>query len=458
MNIISKNKQAFSLLAALAMLVNVVGSASAQEFQNDSKLPLICNAEGTLCAQHVSAAEEPLANSGAQPISWNPGHYEIDRASANQFRDDPAKVRDYLRSRPVCQPGSQWRGVMARLNWGDVDKGNGVYDTALWDEILDYFKSECRGTEDPPRLYVGLLYWSFNAAAFQRLCVPADLASSAVYWTKNGTGEQRCAAPIWRDAEIRERYYAMMDYLGARYNDEPLFEAFNIKGESATGMDAGVDAQWSSNVQGSLDTVFAFAREAMLRWRAAAPRKMVVMGNNYWGTTNKDLISRRIKLFTDMFDAEGGMAWGAPDVFNNPNNSWPPQPATDYVARAHNWVDSFGDDGGPRIVKYPFLGETQLIQQRCMTSVEDCYDAHHAYPFKFSAHSYTEADMVPSPPVRGYTGYAATHTFWQNSYPNAPHTLLEITEMLNRKGWQVFSEACPSSFTENNLTCVVGEN
>ena len=264
-------------------------------------------------------------------------------------------------------------------------------------------------------------------------------------------------APLWRDEELKRRFLGLVEYLAKRYNNEPLVEGIIFKGESATGVDANAgDPTWATGPfpTSALDKLYDFSVESMIRWRQHAPRKMVLHGNNYWGTSNTGIITARIQKFIDAFDRYGGMGWGWPDSFNNGTSNWPPQPATAVLARASGWVHSFSPT---RINRYAMFAETQLSNHsRCTRGPADCWDVISNPNYRHQTQEFNPQLMVPNPPVNGYQGMAGTHAFW-NPHEPSPHDEPGVRAMLDSKNWAVFSTHCPRSFTENGFTCVTGE-
>lgn len=166
-------------------------------------------------------------------VKWNPGHYAAGngwltgRSSASGWY--PA-MDSALANYPLFKGWRLW------ISWGAMETAKGVYDFSQVDAILNRLKTQY-GT---PRRLVLTLYpstpskWngSSNGGIIPAYIMqdkaygPSPIAGSYGWWgpTSGGASTGGYEPALWRPA-VMDRFIALMQALGAHYDNDPYFEA-----------------------------------------------------------------------------------------------------------------------------------------------------------------------------------------------------------------------------------------
>jgi hypothetical protein len=170
--------------------------------------------EGLADATGSSAGStQPATIAGSQSAcsKFHPGHYIRIVDSAARNLDGLAALRRTLSSQDL----RNFRGVVYQVDWGMLEKSQGVYDFSRIDAALA--KVRAKG------LYLVL---KFQDRTFWTGC-SSDFVPSHV--AKEGDGGSRyCVAKIW-EANTMDQMIRVLQQLAARYQGDPTFLGISLE-------------------------------------------------------------------------------------------------------------------------------------------------------------------------------------------------------------------------------------
>jgi hypothetical protein len=155
---------------------------------------------------------------GQGAVKWHPGHYML------IFRDSShdAVMNRYIPE--ICKE-SALQGLQLKLNWNQLEKGEGEYDFSRVDDMYDALAS-C-GKYLVLQVQVGDFTTSDPSVFAPSYLLTNPAYDGGVARTKNGY-----IARIWEEP-VMDRKIALSKALAARYDNRPYFEGI-ILAETAT--------------------------------------------------------------------------------------------------------------------------------------------------------------------------------------------------------------------------------
>lgn len=212
-------------------------------------------------------------------------------------------------------------GVIFKARWVDLETSQGVYNTSRLDAAVDYCAA--RGK----RLILRLWFKSYTDANDPPLSppIPAYIVSApATYGGASGSGGMRKSYtyPTWAgwaamldNSAVRDRMYALIDYIGNRYKGASAFFGWGLD-----------ESQWGAAypLPAELTTATVAATNIALheRMASAAPGKLVIQFANFLDSGTVDNVLDHVE------DGKGrGWAVGVTDVFSVPTRAVSMQPS-----------------------------------------------------------------------------------------------------------------------------------
>lgn len=231
-------------------------------------------------------------------VKWHPGHYWT---IAPWGKNDPKYLLQVYNELKSVSP---LRGVHIRYYWSELEKAEDVYDFSQIENRLEELKAIKK------HLVIQVQTKSFWEAGNQDKLIPDYLKNSLYeggaftysdFGTTNPDGEN---IKLW-NTHVRDRLIKLMQELGARFNNEPNFEAV-VFIETALGQPI-VPFE-----QGQIATFFDNLIEVNRQTKIAFPNTVVFQQINYpvWPAPNQiEKIANALKSF--------GVGLSCPDVFSD---------------------------------------------------------------------------------------------------------------------------------------------
>jgi hypothetical protein len=213
-------------------------------------------------------------------IKWNPGHYAagngwlLGNTSASSWY---ASMDGALKSYPL------FKGFRLWISWGTIEKSKGVYDFSQVDAILNRLKTQY-GT---PRQLVLTLYpsnptkWKSGDGRIvpEYLMTdpaygPSPIGGSYGWWgpTSGGQSAGGYEPALWRPA-VMDRFIALLQAIGAHYDNDPNFEAIMFQ--------EGIYHTLSVGSDYTQPNMMAQIKRLLIASVAAFPHTSVVYENSY---------------------------------------------------------------------------------------------------------------------------------------------------------------------------------
>lgn len=233
-----------------------------------------------------TGASSSSANSTG-PVKWNPGHYMAsdtiisagDTISRVQSEMDDINGYDNI------------LGYRVFISWGALEPSEGVYNFAVLDAILTRLETQYN---KPKRMVLVILPGQFGGsmpASGSGYTIPSYLQTNSAYgaspvagsygwWGQNSSGASTgpYAAALWRPA-VMDRMIALVQALGAHYDNNPYFEALMFQ------EDAWMMGLWLAAPDFSATATVTQLERLLSASTAAFPHTSVVMENTWAGTT-----------------------------------------------------------------------------------------------------------------------------------------------------------------------------
>jgi hypothetical protein len=342
------------------------------------------------------------SNCAAAPVAggkvkWNPGHY----AGSNGSLFAGTKAAAWFSSMDGALTNyPQFKGWRMWLTWGALETSKGNYDFSQLDALLDRLKTHYGS----PRHLVITLYpqgpvtqWRSGDAGVIPAYIqqdpaygPSPVSGSHGWWGINSGGASTGGyePALWRPA-VMDRYIALLQALGAHYDNDPYFEGVMFQEAVYHIVAAGSDY--------SNDAMTQQAKRLLSASVAAFPHTSVVFENT-WGlgnpTQNQNfelwMVQNRIAPGTA--DVVGETAFLLPMPKNRPN--------------AVNW--GMAAYMGMTDISSTYSGGDLRTQSRAMVDVE-ADDIAGPY-YKGSGGPFAPADVCVALNKR----YKASHAFWDH--------------------------------------------
>lgn len=277
-----------------AALFIVTSSASAAPPPPPTGL-CISTPSGSGCAptiqppQQTGATPPSMGNNTTPPpqlsgnsVKWHPGHYMLAYLGA------PQSDFDIMLNEPNI------KGVQVRYFWSDLEPKKGQYDFSQIESDLAYLQASGK------RLVAMVMERSFT---LRKKPLPNYLLTTPVYNggaapSKNGT-----IARLW-ERPVMDRLIALYQALGARFNNEPYFEAISVpetspgfRGNNPPGYSP---AKWASEL-----------KRGMTALKTAFPNTVVLQSANSLGGSTEipGIIDHAYNI---------GIGVQGPDLYVNP--------------------------------------------------------------------------------------------------------------------------------------------
>ena len=229
-----------------------------------------------------------VAPRNVNPENFNPGHY----LSAGAGDESAAAAFGKIAGQ------SGFIGGKRIYAWRGLEPARGDYDFSRIEEDLEYLKSIGK------RLWIQIGYTQFNGAALPHM--PEYMWNNASfgcgpenYGTYKRQAQDGGWIPCYWNDNVKARYVALVDALGARFNDEPYFEGISI-GETA--MDPAAAALHAGYSIVAIQDAFKDRSRAM---KKAFPDKVVMQMVNFAAFDLEEFSA---------WLAGNGIAIGSPDI------------------------------------------------------------------------------------------------------------------------------------------------
>lgn len=247
----------------------------------------------------------PYRSASTQRV-WNPGHYVsypfwLSALSSGAINGSASAIYTIIGAKPAV------KGVDITILWPNIETAYGVYDNSIIDAHL------ARCVTEGLQLCVRVSYKTF---ANTDHAVPAYMqagANDAVYGNDDGGGTSTSSGGEYNMtsggyvvklniAAVYDRFVALLNHLGARYNSNPNFEMIYFN--------EGAQGSPSNYRQTSAVTAGFYANFAAMcvAAKAAAPLKIVTQLFNYPQT-------RLAEIYAGLVAA--GVGIGNPDIFTS---------------------------------------------------------------------------------------------------------------------------------------------
>jgi hypothetical protein len=309
-------RQAFNGVALLmSALMAVVAVAQTAATSKPSTPPQLClqSAGNTTCTTAgavATAAAAPTtpttptsSPANAAAMKWHPGNYV--RANIQGFAVEQAArfdVYEKIRNEPLV------KGALVIVNWGSVEKSEGVYDFSIIDKELARMKSMGK------RLILEVWWHKFAGKTLPSTPQNTDRLYLPDYVIAQGGAAVSTVSEGYmarlHDAKWMNRLIALYQALGARYDADPFIEQIIVSETSLALADPTFN-------QAALNVQFKRLVPAI---RAAWPTTSAVMLMN-WISEPGAMLS---------FSAANGVGTGGPDIVPPP----PDGPYEDYGSQA----------------------------------------------------------------------------------------------------------------------------
>lgn len=267
---------AAALASGILSLVSSIGTAQTLASTVPNPPEKVC--VNNQCATTVS----PPA--GPHQVKWNPGHYMSSDAvlMAGKTMSYVQGEMDDLNNQDAIL------GYRVYISWGALEPTMGKYDFSVLDAILARLKT---AYNKPKRLVIYL--WLYGGSLGQndgsvlpmyiqqgQNYGPSPVAGSYGWWGQNAKGQSagRFAPALHRPA-VMDRLIALVQALGARYDNEPYLEAINFEEDAAITQSASGYANPDPNYS---DAAWLAQLERLLAATTAAFPHTNVIEDNSW--------------------------------------------------------------------------------------------------------------------------------------------------------------------------------
>ncbi len=217
-------------------------------------------------------------------VKWHPGHY---------INGDWGRDVDWTIA--VAKKSSAIKGVSFLHGWWELESAPGVYNFAKIDAQLA--KAKAAGLQ----LMIQIADRTFHAS--RPHAVPGYMLTDPIYQggetlITNAQGKLRKCSALRFVPAVQDRMIALYQALGARYDQDPNFEAVAIAEEDDYGTNG-------SNMQGYSDRLYIDQQKRGMTGAAAAFPHTVTFKWLNWGPGNSELFAHAATL---------GVGIGSPDL------------------------------------------------------------------------------------------------------------------------------------------------
>lgn len=283
-----------ALTAALACVAVGIAAATATKTPVAPSQLCITGKSGQSCAKTTAVT-------ATGQIKWHPGHY-IASNGAHKLGTPASTFLGELDAAGNDPHVLGWRGI---YTWGALEPQKGQYDFSAIDAELAILKTHY---SSPKRIGVLISAAAYGRTTPDASTLPQYLLSDPAYGPgKNGTSHGYWAtsssynAALWRPA-VMDRFIALIQALGAHYNNEPAFEVVMLPETSSAVFGDAPDFTGAA--------LLAQEKRLVTAAVAAFPNTNVSIQNNYMATqadTNALVI----------FAQQSRVAQNGPDVLGN---------------------------------------------------------------------------------------------------------------------------------------------
>ncbi|MBN1669633.1 MAG: hypothetical protein JXR37_01280 [Kiritimatiellae bacterium] len=142
---------------------------------------------------------------------WHPGHYML--LSRHDVKD-----ADCIRGNP------DFRGIMIRIYWRDVEKQKGVYDFHVIREALDYLRADPAGPKYLLVMFMDRVFHRKQQPVPDDMCSPEYEGGWFYYEKKTEKRNKRVSyARLWHP-KVNDRLIAVFRAMAREFNGHPNFE------------------------------------------------------------------------------------------------------------------------------------------------------------------------------------------------------------------------------------------
>jgi len=383
-------------LLPLVLLVSA-GAVHAQSIPQRPNPPAqICVNATCVTTPSVSGAAPGQRSLAA--IKWNPGHY----MASDSIMYTSATLASVQAEMDDINGYDNIVGYRVFITWGALEPSQGNYDFSLLDAILNRLQTHYN---KPKHLVVVVLPGPFGSRMHSgdASVIPQYLQSNSAYgpspvagsygwWGRNSGGASTgsYAAALYRPA-VMDRYIALVQALGAHYDNEPYFEGLMFQ------EDAWMVDLWTGAPDYS-DTTFVNQLQRLLTAATIAfPHTSVIMENtwtaNSSNTQNLELWMVNNRIAPGTADTVGQTAFNMGYASNGLN--WGLQA---YMGLTQNGSSYRGGDLRPRA--------------RAMLDIEPQDIAGDAYANYGAPEGYQPSDIINALNLT----YQASHAFWTHFF------------------------------------------
>lgn len=414
----------YSLLAGLiaSLLFTELGISQTLK-QKPAPPPQIC------VNGHCATTSSPSAGASG-PIKWNPGQY---MASVGSLYGN-ASLADFSSEMDDLNGLDNVVGYRLFVTWGALEPTKGNYNFSVLDAVLNRLETHYN---KPKHLVIALVPGNFGnchigTGDYVPLYIQQDstygaspLSNTYGWWgtTQNGQSSGACVAAIWRPA-VMNRFIALVQALGARYDSDPDFEGIMIQEDSWTISNA-VDVNPKDSTYS--DAAMVAQYHALLSAATSAfPHTSVVMQNTWlqdptttqtfeqWMLNNRiapgsaDSVGQSAFNNYDFANPSSGLAWGLQAYMGIqvPGSSWTPM---NMRQQTHTFMDVEAPDIAGTF--YTSVGAPEGFQPLdIINALNQTYGASHAFWTHFVGNE-------PVWPGSGTVSQVAPWAEWSNLGP-----------------------------------------
>jgi len=220
-------------------------------------------------------------------VKWQPGHYDL-----IGWKEAPSRWS-------VIATNRYWQGGQRLYLWKHLEPEEGKYDFSRVEEDIAYLKQHGK--------YLVIEVWD-NMFFGKKRAVPDYLVSDPVYEggivyrrgkRKDGSG-RGTVAKRWVPA-VMDRYIALLEELGKRYDAEPCVAGL-VHTETSIGLGKGGESYTSEKFMTQMNRLVSASRKAF-------PTTPVIVYGNWWP---KGGVVQLRQLAEQCY--RHGVGWGGPDI------------------------------------------------------------------------------------------------------------------------------------------------
>jgi len=175
---------------------------------------LFCCVAGAAVAQDYAMARRHVSGRPAALGSrkrWHPGHYMLlSRADV--------KDADCIRGNP------DFKGIMIRVWWREIEKQKGVYDWTAIRDALAYLRTDPAGPKYLLVMFMDRVFHRKQCPVPDYMCTPGYEGGWFYFEKEHGQRTKRVSyARLWH-SKVNDRLIALLRAMAREFNNDPNFE------------------------------------------------------------------------------------------------------------------------------------------------------------------------------------------------------------------------------------------